>query len=303
MKKILFTLLFALSILSVKAQQDAVYGNIFFNSLYPNAVNGNPSEQTHYHISNTGGGTGGAPLLDVKWWGGINMHSEGGAVKLKSSYGTFYISQGGNFGINTENPSSTLDVRGSFRVESNGNFFGFNGGPDLILKAPSRTSNTTSGFRALVHDEGDILTINYGGDYIGGTKIATNTIIKNNGDAAFQGKLEAREVKVTQSPTADFVFEENYGLPKLEDVEKHIKEKKHLPEIASAKEMEKEGVNIGEFQIKLLQKIEELTLYTIEQNKQIKELKKENENLKQESLQIKTLLERVEKLEKKENAK
>jgi len=91
-------------------------------------------------------------------------------------------------------------------------------------------------------------------------------------------KLEAKEIKVTLTPTADFVFEEKYNLPKLEDVEKHIKEKKHLPEIASAKEMEKEGVNVGEFQIKLLQKIEELTLYTIEQNKRIKELESKINN-------------------------
>ena len=79
-------------------------------------------------------------------------------------------------------------------------------------------------------------------------------------------------VKVTESPTADFVFEESYNLPTLQQVENHIKEKKHLPEIPSAKEMEKDGVNIGEFQIKLLQKIEELTLYIIEQDKRIKEL-------------------------------
>jgi hypothetical protein len=94
-----------------------------------------------------------------------------------------------------------------------------------------------------------------------------------------EAKLEAKEIKVTLTPTADFVFEENYNLPKLEEVEKHIKEKKHLPEIASAKEMEKEGVNVGEFQIKLLQKIEELTLYTIEQNKLIKEQQKRIEAL------------------------
>lgn len=116
------------------------------------------------------------------------------------------------------------------------------------------------------------------------------TVFKN-GNIAVYGKLEAIEVKVTQSPSADFVFEEDYNLPKLEDVEKHIKENKHLPEIASAKEMEREGVNIGEFQIKLLQKIEELTLYSIEQNKKIKALESENQ-------QFKTLLERVEKLEK-----
>ena len=52
----------------------------------------------------------------------------------------------------------------------------------------------------------------------------------------------------------------------------HIKEKRHLPEIASAAEMEKEGVNMGEFQIKLLQKIEELTLYSIQQEKRINQL-------------------------------
>jgi len=109
-----------------------------------------------------------------------------------------------------------------------------------------------------------------------------------NGKASFSdnvkvdAKFEAKEIKVTLTPTADFVFEEKYDLPKLEDVEKHIKTKKHLPEIASAKQMEKEGVNVGEFQIKLLQKIEELTLYTIEQNKQLKVQKEEIELLKKQ---------------------
>lgn len=106
-----------------------------------------------------------------------------------------------------------------------------------------------------------------------GAQVTPFVIRPNN--AMFQGKLEAKEVKVTLTPTADFVFEEDYNLPKLEEVEKHIKEKKHLPEIASAKEMEKEGLNVGEFQIKLLQKIEELTLYSIEQNKRIKKLEEE----------------------------
>ncbi|AUX18044.1 hypothetical protein [Flavobacterium columnare] len=108
-------------------------------------------------------------------------------------------------------------------------------------------------------------------------------VIKADGNAALQGKLEAKEIKVTTTPTADFVFADDYNLPKLEEVEKHVKEKRHLPEIASAKEMEKEGVNVGAFQIKLLQKIEELTLYVIQQkkqleiqNKRIEELEKKN---------------------------
>ncbi|MCT2408175.1 cell wall anchor protein [Chryseobacterium antibioticum] len=110
-----------------------------------------------------------------------------------------------------------------------------------------------------------------------------------NGNALLNGKFEAKEVKVTLTPTADFVFNENYNLPKLEEVEKHIKEKKHLPEIASAAQMEKEGVNIGEFQIKLLQKIEELTLYTIEQNKQLKKLQENNDKLMNEIDKLKAI--------------
>ncbi|WP_052248330.1 hypothetical protein [Chryseobacterium taiwanense] len=112
-------------------------------------------------------------------------------------------------------------------------------------------------------------------------------------------KFESKEIKVTLTPTADFVFEENYDLPKLEEVEKHIKEKKHLPEIASAKEMEKDGVNVGEFQIKLLQKIEELTLYTIEQNKLNKEQQEKIEKLTlhtiEQNKQIKELKSKINK--------
>lgn len=130
--------------------------------------------------------------------------------------------------------------------------------------------------------------------------VTMNEIMKinPNGNALLQGKLEAKELKVTLTPTADFVFEENYDLPKLEEVAKHIKEKKHLPEIASAKVMEKEGVNVGEFQIKLLQKIEELTLYVIEQNRQLKDqqakiqkLETENTDLGKAVLEIKQLKE------------
>jgi len=120
--------------------------------------------------------------------------------------------------------------------------------------------------------------------------------ININGNTALQGKFEAKEIKVTLTPTADFVFEENYNLPNLEEVAKHIKEKKHLPEIASAKVMEKEGVNVGEFQIKLLQKIEELTLYAIKQERQLKDQEEKIKKLEGENSDLKNVVSEIKQL-------
>lgn len=86
------------------------------------------------------------------------------------------------------------------------------------------------------------------------------------------GNIASREVEVTVNAGADFVFENDYNLPSLESVDKFIKQNKHLPEIASAKEMKQNGINLSEMNIKLLQKIEEMTLYIIEQNKKIIDL-------------------------------
>lgn len=274
MKKILTTVILTISIFSVSAQ------NINFTNLYGN----NASEPDNYHISNTQTGFGGDWGLDVKWWGGL---------KLRTSLGVLYMNKWSNVGINTENPNATLDINGFLRTSGNINT------SDIISDGVnSWIFHTPDDQRRTLH-----IAPGLGNGQFDWTK---QTVFNNNGNVAVSGKLEATEVKVTQSPTADFVFEETYDLPKLEDVEKHIKERKHLPEIASAKEMEKDGVNVGEFQIKLLQKIEELTLYTIEQNKlnkiQTEEIKNQKEKIKQleqENQQIKSLLERVERLEKK----
>jgi hypothetical protein len=82
------------------------------------------------------------------------------------------------------------------------------------------------------------------------------------------GTVRSREVKVDMNG-ADFVFEEKYTLMPLSELETFIKINKHLPEIAPAKEMQEQGANLGDLNTKLLQKIEELTLYTIEQNKKL----------------------------------
>ncbi|MDN5480947.1 MAG: hypothetical protein L0G30_05155 [Chryseobacterium sp.] len=79
---------------------------------------------------------------------------------------------------------------------------------------------------------------------------------------------------------ADYVFKKDYKLSTLDAVEKHIEEKGHLPNIPSAQEVVKNGINLGEMDAKLLEKIEELTLYVIQLNKGFKQLREENKELK-----------------------
>lgn len=80
----------------------------------------------------------------------------------------------------------------------------------------------------------------------------------------------------------DFVFHPNYKLPALSEVEQFVTKNQHLPGIPSASEVEKEGVDVGEMNKQLLQKVEEQMLYIIEMNKQLAALSKEVEVLKQQ---------------------
>jgi hypothetical protein len=104
----------------------------------------------------------------------------------------------------------------------------------------------------------------------GGIKIMS---IKNDG-------VYARKLTV-QSSWSDFVFEPGYHLLSLTELENYINENGHLPDIPTASYVEENGIEVGDMTAKLLQKIEELTLYVIEQNKRIERLEKENERLKE----------------------
>ncbi|MDB5012819.1 MAG: hypothetical protein JWQ25_1021 [Daejeonella sp.] len=95
------------------------------------------------------------------------------------------------------------------------------------------------------------------------------------------GNIWAKEIKVALvNPWPDFVFSKTHNTISLPDLEKYIQANNHLPNIPSASEVAREGINLGEMNAKLLQKIEELTLHLIEQNKQLLELKSEVEILK-----------------------
>jgi uncharacterized coiled-coil protein SlyX len=92
---------------------------------------------------------------------------------------------------------------------------------------------------------------------------------------AVEGAIGARKVVVNTATWADYVFDSSYDLKTLDKVEQFIKVNKHLPEVPSAATVEKEGVDLGNNQVVLLKKIEELTLYLIEQNKEMQLLNKQ----------------------------
>lgn len=116
------------------------------------------------------------------------------------------------------------------------------------------------------------------------------------------GKIRAQEVKVETFNWPDYVFEEGYQVGKLEELESYIKMHKHLPDMPSAKELETNGIALGEMVKLQQQKIEELTLHLIDQHKTIEALNKEN-NLfkleqKQNENQLAEIVNRISRLEK-----
>jgi hypothetical protein len=109
---------------------------------------------------------------------------------------------------------------------------------------------------------------------------------------AVAGNMIAEKIKVKlQSAWPDYVFGDQYQLPSLQEVEQYVKANKHLPDMPAAEAVKREGMDVEEMNRKLLQKVEELTLYVIE-------LKRENASLKQQTREeVNNLLKRIEKLE------
>lgn len=181
-----------------------------------------------------------------------------------------YLQSGGNIGIGTVTPSTRLEIVGTSQA---GNEIG-------TFKLKSATAHQ---FLYMGYDD------RYSAGYLQSVKPGTsqqNILLAPNGgnigigtySPTYKldvcGTIRAQEIKVELVSGCDFVFKEDYKLMNLNNLEKFIKTNKHLPEVASEKEMAENGVNMKEFQMKLLQKIEELTLYTIEQNKKINSLEK-----------------------------
>ena len=247
------------------------------------------------------------------------------------SLGT-HMAVNGNVGIETTSPKAKLDV-GTFLSEGQlgtvmarlqeGNTSG--NGTYLGVKAYKTQGNISSGIKsfALEHSFYGVTnsSINfYRGGGVKGGYITFNTsdniqqmCIKGNGNVGIgtttpdakltvKGNIHTQEVKVDLNGAVapDYVFKEDYKLKSLDQVQAYINENGHLPNIPSATEMEKEGVLLKEMNLKLLEKIEELTLYTLEQQKEIeaervknKKQDIENENLKKRLQEIENILTKI----------
>ena len=118
--------------------------------------------------------------------------------------------------------------------------------------------------------------------YIGVDLKVTNELkagsasIGNGFTCSADGQVRTKGIRVTLDGWSDFVFDDGYRLPSLKEVEQYIARHRHLPDIPSAAEVEQQGIDLGQMNALLLQKVEELTLYIIDMQKQINELKQQN---------------------------
>lgn len=198
----------------------------------------------------------------------------------------------GNVGVGTTSPGSALTIKG--------------GGTGVSIQPGSApyfgtlAFNRESATGAIFDSNGFAFQINNGGTdtnlhfqvWTGGGGLVTNEalVIGSNGNVgvgvsdtkgykmAVAGSMIAESVKVKlQNTWPDYVFAKSYELPSLKSTEQHIKENGHLLGIPSAAEVKASGIDLGEKNAKLLQKIEELTLYMIEKDKQLQKVEQQND--------------------------
>ncbi|KRD57945.1 hypothetical protein ASE40_16495 [Flavobacterium sp. Root935] len=214
------------------------------------------------HLLNSARGGSYIRLLDNAM--SFNVFSVNGTDKQAVT-----INSQGNLGINTDNATAKLEIIGSSQAgyevgtiklrSATVNQFMYFGYDDQYLAGYIQSVKPGT-------DQQNLLLAPVGGNVGIGTKSPDCKLAVN-------GTIHSKEVKVDMNGWSDFVFKKDYSLPTLQEVEKHIAEKGHLENIPSEEEVLKNGINLGEMNSKLLQKIEELTLYMIEQDKKTQQLK------------------------------
>ncbi|MFY7816458.1 MAG: cell wall anchor protein [Chryseobacterium taeanense] len=207
-------------------------------------------------------GIGGAPANDIA----LKVSGRTQVVTNIVS-DTFYV---GNEGVNHDNGNSLVFLRYTQYQPNN---------PGIIDVAGWPTSSAY----------GWIMSLRANGKLFLGTNPSNICADCNDYRLFVKDGIRTEKIKVDVATTngwADYVFKKDHRLRTLEEVEKHIEEKGHLPNIPSASEVEKNGINLGEMDAKLLEKIEELTLYSIQQNKQLQKQSDEISELKKQVQQL-----------------
>lgn len=220
--------------------------NIYYADGNVGIVTSTPTRDISVAYNSTSGGLDGLPTISV-----ANTHVPTGLTDF--SFSSFEFSGGNGLAL------------GEFFADGSGFFL--NGTPNVFFRAGLGTAmllGTNKESRMTISTTGNV--------GIGlGTTVATNKL-------DVYGTIRCTELIVTND-WSDFVFEDNYKLPALNEVEDFIAKNRHLPGIPSAAEVKENGVSVGHISSKLLQKVEELTLYVID-------LKKENESLKGQLVDI-----------------
>ncbi|MEK6152001.1 tail fiber protein [Flavobacteriaceae bacterium 3-367] len=275
-------------------------GNIGIGTISPSGkleIIGNPGEQSQGQLHLVGNGEMGPGDAYISFWEGSEVNSKW-SMGVNDSNNAFSISYGltmdadpklvvkdvtGYVGIGTTNPTGKLQIKGEAGEQSQGQLYlvgnGETGPGDAYISF-WEGSEVDSKWSIGVMDNDNAFAISHGLTMDAAPKF----VLKENSgfvgigttapDAKLtvKGNIHAEEVKVDLSvPGPDYVFKEDYNLRTLEELQQYIKENGHLPNIPSAAEMEETGVELGTMNMKLLEKIEELMLYTIAQQKELQE--------------------------------
>jgi hypothetical protein len=126
-----------------------------------------------------------------------------------------------------------------------------------------------------VESSGNLKITGSGNHYIASGNVGIGTT-NPSAKLTVKGDILASKVEIkndSEIPASDYVFDQGYNLRSLQEVEQFVKTNRHLPEVPSAEEFKENGYSVGEMDDILLRKVEELTLYIIEQQKTIEQLK------------------------------